>query len=190
MDAPLTHSARRIVFCNGRRYFCDLSFNAVLDALRALSDDCMHDADKLDFCIWRLVRGHVPKSKKEKLLEAILDSIAGEKSDGPRCLDFEQDADAIRSGFRQAYGIDLERERGRLPWVTFLALLQNLPKETRMAEIIETRLRPIPAPTKYNAQEIAALTKAKVAVALKTIQGESAGTWNSMFDSLLAMTKR
>lgn len=191
MAAPLTQGTRRSVVCNGRVYFCDLSFNAVLDALRVISDGGMNDADKLDFCIWRLVQGHVPASQKEKLLDVILSSLAGDQSDpGPHCLDFEQDAGPIRAGFLQAYGIDLEHERGRLSWETFLTLLQNLPKGTRMAEIIETRLRPIPVPTKYNAQEIATLTKAKAAVALKAPVEEQTSVWNAMFDSLLAMTKR
>ena len=49
------------------------------------------------------------------------------------------DAEYIYASFRQAYGIDLFEERGRLHWKKFNALLNGLPSNTKLMEVIRIR---------------------------------------------------
>ena len=59
------------------------------------------------------------------------------------------------------------RRLKRLHWWVFVALLDNLPDDTRMMKVAHIRTCPVPAPTKYNKEQRAALLRAKAAVALK-----------------------
>ena len=92
------------------------------------------------------------------------------KTEGKRLTSFEQDADLIRGAFRQNYGIDLFREN--LHWIEFSCLLACLPEGSRYTEIIGIRAKPMPKPTKYNAEERRSLAKAKAACALKISEKE------------------
>lgn len=87
------------------------------------------------------------------------------KGSGPVSISFSVDADRIIAAFWQAYGIDLTKER--LHWWVFVALLDNLPDDTRMMKVAHIRTCPVPAPNKYNKEQRAALMRAKAAVALK-----------------------
>lgn len=93
-------------------------------------------------------------------------------SSGPKSIDFLQDAPYIYAGFHQAYGIDLYDEQGKLHWLKFLALFRALPENTRIMEIVSIRTRPIPKRTKYNAEEIRALMRAKETYRLEISQAE------------------
>ena len=84
---------------------------------------------------------------------------APRKKDGQKVTDFVQDAGLIRAAFRQAYGIDLYRDK--LHWIEFTELLNAIPEGNRYAEIVGIRARPMPAPTKYNQHEREWLAKAK-----------------------------
>lgn len=61
------------------------------------------------------------------------------KKDVNRVLDYEQDFEYIYASFMQAYGIDLIDERGKLHWNKFKALINGLPKNTKIVEIISIR---------------------------------------------------
>jgi hypothetical protein len=78
----------------------------------------------------------------------------------------------IRAAFRQAYGIDLYRDR--LHWIEFSELLNAIPEGSRYAEVVGIRVRPMPAPTKWNAQEREWLMKAKADVAIHLSEKEQA----------------
>ena len=54
-------------------------------------------------------------------------------------IDFEQDAEYIYASFLQAYGINLLKSQNRLTWTEFKALLNALPDNTIMQQIIEIR---------------------------------------------------
>lgn len=49
------------------------------------------------------------------------------------------DATYIYTGFRQAYGIDLHQELGKLHWQEFQALLRDIPENTAFGEIVKIR---------------------------------------------------
>ena len=91
---------------------------------------------------------------------------------GARVFDFIQDGALIYAAFRQAYNIDLVEEQGRLHWWKFQALMNGLPSNTKFAEVINIRTRPIPKPTKYNQEERAALARLKQQFRLEISQEE------------------
>ena len=84
-----------------------------------------------------------------------------------KSMDFIQDGQLIYAAFMQAYGIDLNDQRGKLHWWKFTALLRGLPSNTRFMEVVQIRTKPMPAPTKHNAQERAQLIRLKQEYALE-----------------------
>ena len=84
-----------------------------------------------------------------------------------KSMDFIQDGQLIYAAFMQAYGIDLNDQRGKLHWWKFTALLRGLPSNTRFMEVVQIRTKPMPAPTKHNAQERAQLLRLKQEYALE-----------------------
>ena len=81
-------------------------------------------------------------------------------------MDIEQDWPYICAGFLQAYGVDLYADKS-MHILQFQALLQGLPGDTKLSEIIGIRAAEIPAATKYNSKEIARLTRLKALYALR-----------------------
>ena len=98
---------------------------------------------------------------------------AGNESDGIRYFSFDHDASRLYSGFRRAYGVDLDRES--MHWFRFLALLGDLgkcaftqvleyrtadlskmDKETRRAYIAMRRKFALPRPESQEAKEFMA----------------------------------
>jgi hypothetical protein len=75
----------------------------------------------------------------------------------------------IRSAFFRI-GIDLLKDKIHI--IQFLELLADLPSDTALMRTVEIRQRPLPKPTKHNAEQIAALQKAKARVAIKITEEE------------------
>lgn len=155
----------------GKRYRLNLAFDRVLSAMDLLEEQTLFEEDRVRAALGLLVRGKPPRSPE--LLKAIFDHFpkSGEPG-GPRVFDFGQDGALIYAAFWQAYGVDLQAMRGKLHWFAFLALLEALPEDTRFSQIVDIRSRPVPAATKYNAQEIAWLLRQKARFALKPREGE------------------
>ena len=157
----------------GRRYTLKPWVRNMLDAIDALHDESMAPEDGISVALSCLVSGRLPrKTDQQALLEEVFKAFSAEgkaTSEKP-CISLTQDADLIIAAFRQAYGIDLQAQN--LHWQTFQALLAAVPSDTRLSEVITLRNRPIPKQTKYNADEIAELIKAKAAVALKVTNDE------------------
>ncbi len=133
----------------GRTYHLTLAFDRVFRVIEVFADDLLFPADKARLALKLLVRGHAPVG----ILEPLFKELFGEsKSDNStRSFDFLQDAGYIYAAFRQAYGIDLHAERGRLHWHEFIALFSALPEDTRIAQIMAIRTRPLPKPNGHNA---------------------------------------
>lgn len=60
-----------------------------------------------------------------------------EGRDGPRVIDLIDDGELIVAAFRQAYGIDLTE--GKMHWHLFKALLNGIPDDTRLAQVMSIR---------------------------------------------------
>lgn len=107
-------------------------------------------------------------SKDAGLLQAVSAVLFPQaKTVHQKSMDFIQDGQLIYAAFMQAYGIDLNDQRGKLHWWKFTALLRGLPSNTRFMEVVQIRTKPMPAPTKHNAQERAQLIRLKQEYALE-----------------------
>lgn len=95
-----------------------------------------------------------------------------ENAETQRSMDMTQDADLIFASFYQAYGLNLFEMQGKLHWLCFRMLLQNLPSDTPLMRVIEVRTKPLPKPTKYNQKEIATLMRLKAKYRLELTQEE------------------
>lgn len=95
---------------------------------------------------------------------------APRKTSGQKVTDFVQDAGLIRAAFRQAYGIDLYRDK--LHWIEFTELLNAIPEGNRYSEVVGIRARPMPAATKWNQHEREWLAKAKADYRLEMSEKE------------------
>lgn len=185
----LQDSLPRGVTVRGRFIRLDLDFRNVLRMLEILArDDLIPEARdyKALKCITRR-----PRFEQETLaaVRELLFPATNKSPDKAKITDFEQDADLIRAAFRQVYGIDLYREK--LHWLEFSALLAGLPEGNRYNEVLGIRARPIPAPTKYNAEERKWLIQAKANLALHQTEQETRQTYEKsvrgLAESLLAL---
>lgn len=177
------------VTVDGKFYRCDFDFRNVLKMIDTLDrDDLMPEAKA-----YKALK-FVQKRPKNcvKVIQAIKDLLfqKGGKS-GPKLTDFEQDASLIRAAFRQAYGIDLYRDR--LHWLEFVDLFGAIPEGTRLYDVISIRSRPLPAPNQWNQKEREWLIRAKADVALKVKEPERAERYRNdvknVADMLLMMAK-
>jgi hypothetical protein len=154
---------------DGKWYKLDLDFRNVLKMIEVMDrDDLMPEAKAYKALSFVQKR---PKNA-EKVLEAVKGLLfkAPRKTGGQKVTDFEQDAGLIRAAFRQAYGIDLYRDR--LHWIEFTELLNAIPEGSRYAEVVGIRARPMPAATKWNQHEREWLAKAKADVRLEMSEKE------------------
>lgn len=140
-------------------------FRLYIAAQRVLGSPNIFDADKLEVVCDILFFDHVPVEERQDVILAFLKVYCDSKASGQKCFDIEQDAGMVYAGFMQAYGIDLDTEEMTIE--RFLALLNSLPSDTRLAEVIRIRTMPIPKRTKDNGAQIDAILKAKHKVALK-----------------------
>ena len=173
---------------DGKFYRLDFDFRNVLRMIDVLDrDDLLPEAKayKALKCL----------CKRPRNAERVLTEVKGllfkapRKSGGQKATDFVQDAGLIRAAFRQAYGIDLYRDR--LHWMEFTELMANLPDGNRYEETVGIRARPMPAATKYNAKEREWLMKAKQSVALHLNEREQQRKYDTdvgnVFAGLMSM---
>ena len=127
------------------------AFDNVLNMYSAL-EKCVTDGERVEVMFYYLTQD---APRDVDLLKKITDEVISKpKHKGTqRAFDFLQDAEFIYAGFMQAYHIDLLDQLGKLHWWKFNALLKSLPQDTKFAEIVQIRLRPVPKPTKYNTEE-------------------------------------
>lgn len=151
----------------GKRYKLNLAYPAVFAVSDLMRDTQLVDVVKLSGALDILVKGRHPDDPG--LLTAIYDLLKDDRphdTSGPRTMDIEQDWGYICAAFQQAYGIDLYTDKD-MHILRFRALLQAIPKDTKLAEIIGIRAAKIPKPTKYNSEQIAELTRLKALYALR-----------------------
>jgi len=172
------------VTVDGHRYRLNLDFRNVLRMMDIMGQDDLLPGAR-DWLALRCIMRRPPK-KPGNVLNAVRTLLfpAHKGENGPRITSFEQDADLIRAAFRQAYGIDLYRDK--LHWMEFAALLSALPEGSRYSEVLGIRARPMPTPTKYNQQEREWLAKAKAAYALEMDEKERARAYENGVKALFA----
>ena len=198
MALSFTNSPPKYLYFEGRKIRIKPYIRNVLFCLEVLNDSVLSNADKMDLCIKVLVsHWHSCIPKKEKLLEEIFKFLQGDsqKEERQKVFDFEQDAALIYAGFLQAYGIDLHKRKWRrMHWHTFMALFSGLPEETRIMQIISIRAKPLPKPTKYNAEERQQLMRLNAIYSLEISEEErerqlATGLWK-LAEMLQSMAKK
>ena len=145
---PLIHD----IEYQGKKIELCLSWNRVLECLDMLEDERFTPMQRVEYCLERLCIGKYPV--EEQLLVQIFKAIfpKKKKKNHGKYMDYTQDRGLIIAAFWQTYGI--------------LDLVQGLPSNTRLAEVINIRARPMPKPTKYNAEERKELARLKEEVKL------------------------
>lgn len=159
------------VTIRGHFYRLDFDFRNVLQMIDTLSrDDLLPDAR--DYQALKCLMPRPPRNAAEVLAQVrfVIFPDTKASADKQKITDFAQDADLIRAAFMQCYGINLFRDR--LHWLEFSSLLAGLPEGSRYSEVLGIRTRPMPAPTKYNAEERRWLAKAKAECAVRLSERE------------------
>ena len=171
---------------DGKFYKMDFDFRNVFRMIEILDRDDMLPEAKAYKALCCLCKR--PKNA-EKVLGAVKALLfkAPRKKGGQRVTDFIQDAGLIRAAFRQAYGIDLYRDR--LHWIEFTELMNALPEGSRYAEVVGIRARPMPEPTQWNKKEREWLMQAKADVALELSEDEIAEEYKRGVANLAALLK-
>lgn len=143
---------------NKKEYEINASFDNILRIMDLTNDKTVPDFFKIDIAFEMLI-GETPDLDYEIKAQYLIDilenyvkaekqeirDIAGniielpETEEPEKVFDFIEDADLIYSAFIQTYGIDLIEEQGKLHWAKFKALLDGLPSNTRLVEIIGIR---------------------------------------------------
>lgn len=185
----------RRVTAEGRAYRVNLDFRRVLKLLAVMADENLIDEAR-EYLALKCVMRRPPRSAKRRA--AVLAAVCAvcftqrKKATGPKMTDFEQDADLIRAAFLQEYGVNLWRDR--LHWLEFSALLAGLPEGSRYSDVLGIRARPMPAPTKYNAELRQWLTKAKAEYAVRMTKREEENSYQTglrlMAEGLLALAEK
>lgn len=165
------------VTAGGKTYRVDLDFRNVLRMIDVLGREEMLPSAR-EYVALKCVMKRPPKNAGPVLaaLRDVLFSADSEPAE-QKLTDFEQDADLIRAAFLQAFGINLWRDR--VHWLEFTGLLGALPEGSRYADILGIRSRPMPKPTKYNAEERAWLAKAKLKHAVRMTEREAQNKYST-----------
>lgn len=165
------------VTAGGKTYRVDLDFRNVLRMIDVLGREEMLPSAR-EYVALKCVMKRPPKNAGPVLaaLRDVLFSADSEPAE-QKLTDFEQDADLIRAAFLQAFGINLWRDR--VHWLEFIGLLGALPEGSRYADILGIRARPMPKPTKYNAEERAWLAKAKMKHAVRMTEREAQNKYST-----------
>lgn len=186
---------------DGVRYAFDASFKVILLCFDIAQDSDMEEIEKL-LTIYDCLFKKSAKFKCRKKDAFFRINLVNEafklliekssKKDNRKLIDFEDDFKYIYAGFMQCYGIDLFS--CNLHWWKFISLFNGMSNDTRIMQIIDIRQRPIPKPTKYNAEERAQLIKLKAEFAVKMTQEEREQQFmqsmNSLFDKLVQMAEK
>lgn len=177
----------------GRRYRIDPDFRNVLRMNEIMTQDALTDEAR-DWLALRCLMRHPPRRRDRqieamKALHELLFSTKRGGMDEKKITDIGQDAELIVAAFWQQYHVNLWRDR--LSWFEFTALLAGIAEGTRYSDVLTIRARPMPKPTKWNAEEREWLAKAKAAHALTMTDEEQAENYDrsvrSIFDGLLSM---
>ena len=177
----------------GRRYRIDTDFRNVIRMNEIMARVDLTDEAR-DWLALRCMMRHPPRRRDRQIeaLKALREMLFSTKRGGvdeKKITDIEQDAELIFAAFYQEYGINLWRDH--LSWFEFTALLAGIAEGTRYSDVLTIRARPMPKPTKWNAEEREWLAKAKAAHALELTDEEMAENYDrsvrSIFDGLLSM---
>lgn len=142
---------------DGVVYEVNASFDVILKIIKLLDDERVHELARPGIGLKLLLGSTLEEYEFEDRINIFKDicemyiefekpktdrlgnPMPAPKQENNQVLDYEQDAEYIYASFMQAYGIDLIDEQGKLHWNKFKALLNGLPKGTKVVEVISIR---------------------------------------------------
>ncbi len=162
MQTLLDYSPDTVEFI-GRKYRVNTAYDTILLLQRLYREDILDAGEKIAQALRMIVKSRfkvwlLTDVEKAELLETITKEkiqLPSRPQIGPprKLMDFEVDGEYIYASFRQAYGMDLVQERGKLSWRRFCELLDSLPEKTKLREVMRIRAMDVPDPTRYNQKE-------------------------------------
>lgn len=134
----------------------DLSFDNVLDVLDVMSTKGLYEFQLAEMClvllfgvdviemddyftVWNDVHDQFLNPENDEFVEYDLKGNPMPKKKEKKLIDLGEDAEYIYASFMQAYGIDLFEEQTKMHWFKFKGLLNGLPENTIMKQIIQIR---------------------------------------------------
>lgn len=125
-DSEQLIKGAQLLFINppsiGLHQLCEAFIKAYVEVIGMAKDDVEYD-----------LRGNpMPKAN------------SGGEGDNEVYSDLTQDAEYIYASFRMDYGIDLLKERGKMHWYVFRALLAGLSDEVIFKKVVRIRQEPLP----------------------------------------------
>lgn len=151
------------VTINGEEYPIYMAFDNVMSALETFDDKELSEQDRLYVFLGIMLHDYEQEliskfdfKTQVDIGKQIIEQINSEpienqpvdlngepmpqpKRDGPQLVSFLFDAKYIYAAFMQSYGIDLIEQQGSLHWAKFSALINALPDNTLMRQIIDIR---------------------------------------------------
>lgn len=145
----ITHELPETVTIAGKKERIFTSTAIAMDCIEVLQEPSYEETIKALYIVERMYpRQNFTDEEKSEALARAIDFLNGaptpeyEKANlphsGERAIYWSLDSPAITASFRQAYNITLDELR-RLHWWEFLALLYNIPSETRLGALFHTR---------------------------------------------------
>ena len=126
----------------GKKYRINAAYDNILRIQCLYAEEELDAWDKLEQALKMLVRNSLKVwlltgQERAELLQKITEKyiqIPQRSGNGTqkKIMDFRHDGAYIYASFRQAYGIDLIAERGKLSWHRFINLLDGLPEKTKL----------------------------------------------------------
>lgn len=205
----LTHSPVTQFTYKGKIYDIDLAFDTVLLYLQLQEDqDIKPETKWLQSLKLFFGKQELPSDPNfylksfELIQKVITDTPYGVKDQEERGVeatkqfDYVRDAGAIYASFFDQYGIDLNKERGKMHWEIFKALLDGLGPNTYFQRILAIRREDsskIEDPTAkqelLDAQNYYAVDGSKTEAELQA-QALNSGGLSGLFDSLLSSAQK
>lgn len=132
----------RAVEFGGREWAINTDYRDVLNILEAFEDPNLTDEEKAFVCLYCLYEdfGEIPREDAAAAYEAaigFIDHGSGEQQDGPRSMDWAQDAPLIFPAVNRAAGFEV-RSVEYMHWWTFVGLFMEI-RESVFSTVLNLR---------------------------------------------------
>lgn len=143
----------------GEEYEIYLAFDNVLDVFDILNDERLFLPDRVSLALvmltsleqedlsdidimglWEYIMHEFISPEIEDMVEYDLEGKPMPLMPKDKQMDIIIDAELIFSSFVQAYGINLFKSQGELTWIEFKSLLNGLPQDTALQQVIQIRM--------------------------------------------------
>lgn len=169
----LTEDLNNSIMINEKEYKVDMSFDNIMLLNEMLNDNSLDQATQI-ITGFQMLLGELPEiqvneastvflevykelignSEEEIQLDRLGNPLPVQKNEkSEQHYDLKQDAEFIYASFLKDYGIDLLKERGKMHWYTFKALLGSLSEDTKFKKVMEIRQMDMPKGTGSDAMK-------------------------------------